>query len=65
VADIRPLLTLDQVAALLQIPRKSLYRQRSLGQAPGALGIRVGRWVRFEPAVLEAWLADQRGTRHG
>lgn len=59
VIEIRPLLTLEQVSELLQLPVKSLYRQRSLGQDPGALGIRVGRWVRYEPAVLEAWLAQQ------
>lgn len=61
----RRLLTLREVSDLLQIPCKSLYRQRSLGEFPGALGVRVGRWVRYEPEVLEAWLAEQHtvGTR--
>ena len=56
----RQLLTLEEVAELLRLPIKSLYRQRSLGEAPGALGIRVGRHVRFEPAALEAWISEQR-----
>ena len=59
------LLTLREVSQILQIPTKSLYRQRSLGECPGALGIRVGRWVRFDPSVLQQWLDDQRFTGRG
>ena len=64
----RQLLTLAEVATLLQLPEKSLYSQRSRGEAPGALGVRVGRHVRFRPEDLEAWLADQQsesGSNHG
>ena len=32
------------------------------GEAPGALGVRVGRHVRFRPEDLEAWL-DQQSSR--
>ena len=56
----RQLLTLAEVATLLQLPEKSLYSQRSRGEAPGALGVRVGRHVRFRPEDLEVWLADQQ-----
>ena len=58
----RQLLSLAEVATLLQLPEKSLYAQRSRGQAPGALGVRVGRHVRFRPEDLEAWL-DQQSNR--
>ena len=61
----RQLLTLAEVADVLQIPTKSLYRQRSLGECPGALGIRVGRWVRFDADLLQKWIDDQRITRGG
>ena len=56
----RQLLTLTEVAAVLQIPARSLYSQRSRGEEPGSLGVRIGRHVRFDPAVLEGWLARQR-----
>ncbi len=38
----RQLLSLAEVATLLQLPEKSLYAQRSRGQAPGALGVTTG-----------------------
>ena len=59
----RQLLSLAEVAALLQLPEKSLYSQRSRGEAPGALGVRVGRHVRFRPEDLEAWLDAQQSER--
>ena len=61
----RQLLTLAEVSEILQIPEKSLYRQRSLGEFPGSLGVRVGRWVRFDADVLAKWLDDQRITQGG
>jgi predicted DNA-binding transcriptional regulator AlpA len=59
----RPLLTLYETAVLLQIPEKSLYAQRSRGAAPGALGVKVGRHVRFRPEDLEAWLDAQQSEK--
>ena len=55
----RQLLTIQETSDFLQIPRKSLYAQRYRGEAPGALGVRVGRFVRFRPEDLEAWLEAQ------
>ena len=56
------LLTVEEVADLLQIPVKTLYTQRYRGTTPGSLGIRVGRYVRFRADVLANWLEDQRGN---
>ena len=58
----KQLLTLAETAVLLQIPEQSLYSQRSRGEAPGALGVRVGRHVRFRPEQVEAWLDSQQGV---
>ena len=53
------LLTVEEVAQLLQIPAKSIYSQRHRGAMPGSLGIRVGRFIRFRPDTLERWLSSQ------
>ena len=58
----RQLLTLQETSEFLQIPTKSLYAQRSRGEAPGALSVRVGRFVRFRPEDLEAWIESQART---
>ena len=55
------LLTLAEVAELLRLSEGSLYRQRYVGQPPGSLGFRVGRYVRFSPSRLEGWLDNQAG----
>ena len=49
-----PLLTAEEVAEYLGISRKTLFNQRTRREPPGALGLKVGRCVRWEPDVLEA-----------
>jgi excisionase family DNA binding protein len=51
-----PLLTVDEVAEWLQIPKSTLYRQNSNGVPPGGLGVRVGRWLRYDRDVVQRWL---------
>jgi predicted DNA-binding transcriptional regulator AlpA len=53
------LLTTEEIAAYLQIPPASLHRQRYVGAMPGALGFRVGRFVRWRRSDLEAWVEAQ------
>lgn len=48
------LLSPDDLAALLQVPVKTVYNWRSEGKGPK--GIRVGKYVRFRRADVEAWL---------
>jgi excisionase family DNA binding protein len=57
------LLTIDEVADLFQIPRSTIYAQRYRGTAPGSLGIRVGRHVRFRRADLFEWVEAVSGRR--
>jgi hypothetical protein len=54
----QPLLTVDETAAWLKIPKATLYRQNSNGVPPGALGIRIGRWLRYEIDTVQRWLDE-------
>lgn len=58
----RRFLTLDEVSEMYGVPVSTLYAQRSRGESPGILGIRIGRYVRFDPVVLDAWAEAQRGS---
>lgn len=51
------LLTIQEVADYLGIPRGTLYAWRYKGEGPR--GFRVGKHVRFRAEDIEAWLADQ------
>lgn len=53
------LLTADDVAALLAVPRSSVYEyaRRMLDPLPS---LRIGRHRRFDRGAVERWLAGQR-----
>jgi len=51
------LLTIEEVADLLQLPVNTLYQWRSRGDGPP--GMRLGRHVRYSPEGVERWLSDQ------
>ena len=59
----RRLLTAAQVAEYLGIQPKTLMNQRTRREAPGSLGLRIGRAVRWDPAELEEWVHRQRPER--
>ncbi len=48
------LLSVTQLAELLGVPVPTLYKWRSQGQGPASL--KVGRYVRYRPADVQAWL---------
>lgn len=57
------LMTVQQVAELLQVPVSWVYgrlRKRSLGKLPG---YRLGKYWRFDKEEVLAWLAEQREGR--
>jgi excisionase family DNA binding protein len=57
------LLTVQQVAELLQVPVSWVYgrlRNRSLERLPG---YRLGKYWRFDRVEVLAWVAQQRGNR--
>jgi excisionase family DNA binding protein len=58
--DVDRLLTVDDVAALLRVPRSWVYartRQRGVQRLPF---IKLGKYVRFEPAAVRVFLARLR-----
>jgi excisionase family DNA binding protein len=55
-----PLLTADQVAALLVVPRSSVYEYARRRHRP-LPSIAVGRHRRFYRSDVQAWLASMRG----
>ncbi len=54
------LLTVEDVARLCGVPTKSVYVWRSKGEGPP--GFRVGKFVRYDPADVRAWLDQQRAA---
>ncbi len=54
------LLTADQVAALLQVPTTWVYRAAREGELPS---VPLGRYVRFDAAAIEKWVADRKASR--
>lgn len=52
------LLPAKDVAAYFGITTNALYVQRHHGQAPGALAIRVGRGLRWNPETINEWVTE-------
>ena len=59
--DLPPVLTVDEVAELLRVNRKTVYGQFREKKIPG--GKRVGRLVRFSRDVILTWLLEQQQVR--
>jgi len=50
------LLTADQVAERLGVPKSWVYARARAGRIPT---VRLGRYYRFRPAALEDWIRAQ------
>lgn len=50
------LLTAAEVALLLSVPESWVYAAARAGRIPY---VALGRYVRFRPAAVEAWIADR------
>lgn len=60
-----PVMTVDEVAAYLRIPRASVYKLAQKGRIPGQ---KVGRHWRFRRETIDQWLAkaaEPRTDVHG
>jgi len=53
----KQLLTPDEVAEMLQIARKTVVVMAREERIPS---IRIGRFVRFDPAEIDRWIDSQR-----
>jgi excisionase family DNA binding protein len=51
------LMTVEELAEYLTIPKQTIYRWRTEGHGPRA--IKVGRHLRFRSADVETWLNSQ------
>ena len=54
------LLSVQDLSELLQVPVQTIYRWRYLGEGPTP--IRIGRYLRFDPADVARWV-ESRKTR--
>src|SRR5262245_65909184 len=52
------LLTIDELATHLQIPRSTIYVWRTQGLGPA--GIRIGRHLRWRQEDVELWLEERK-----
>lgn len=52
----KQLLTIEQVADLLQVPVDTLYYWRSTKYGPQAM--KVGKYLRWRPDAIDAWLVS-------
>lgn len=54
-----PLLTVDELALLLRVERKTVYDAIARGEMPGVR--RIGRLIRISRSAVVAWLAEGQG----
>ncbi|GAB3823849.1 helix-turn-helix transcriptional regulator [Dactylosporangium cerinum] len=50
----------QDVSAFLGVPVETLYRWRKYGSGPP--GARVGRFLRYDPAKVRAWVRDREAA---
>jgi excisionase family DNA binding protein len=55
------LLTLDDLAEYLDIPKRTIYAWRYRGEGP--IGFKLGGHVRYRRSDVEEWLNEQRDER--
>lgn len=58
-----PLLTIEEVAKILQVSKRQLEYMIKSGDAPAM--IRIGRLRRFELAAIQEWINQQKNAQLG
>lgn len=57
-----PVLTLSEVAALLRVPKSTVYKLAQLGRVPA---FKVGKHWRFRQRDIERWMGSNGNGRDG
>ncbi|HEX6970022.1 MAG TPA: helix-turn-helix domain-containing protein [Micromonosporaceae bacterium] len=52
--------SVEDVAGFLQVPVETLYRWRKVGYGPPAA--RVGRYLRYDPVDVRAWVQARKAA---
>jgi excisionase family DNA binding protein len=52
------LMSVQEVAELLQVPVKTIYQWRHRGEGPRPM--RLGKYLRFDPADVAAWIEARK-----
>jgi len=60
-----PLLTIDEAANYLTIPKATLYTWRTRRAGFGPRAIKMGGCLRFRRSDLDDWILDQHRARKG
>lgn len=61
--EIPRLKDIDEMAAILKVPKSWLYGQ-SRRRGPGAIPVlHVGKYLRFDPDAVIAWLQERAANR--
>lgn len=55
-------MSIDQLAAYLQLPKSTLYKLVQEGKVPGR---KLGRQWRFHRSAVDAWLTHSSSEGHG
>ena len=58
------LLTVEQLAELLQTSPSAIHSQRHRGQAPGRFGVKLGRRIFFRRQDLDEYFAAELAKQH-
>lgn len=65
VASGDPLLTIDQAAEYLAIPKATLYTWRSRKKSQGPRAVKFGATLRFRRSDLDAWIVEHLESGEG
>jgi excisionase family DNA binding protein len=60
---IERLLSPEEVAEILGVPKGTLYKWRLVGEGPPAM--RIGKHLRYRPGDLDAWLRSREAIGSG
>ena len=56
-----PLMEIEELASYLRVPVATVRKWNHLGTGPRPL--KIGRYVRYEPAVVREWVDGRRSAR--